>query len=129
MEIRAFVQETQRHRLSVGAKARFIPDDLFRRSIEAHIVEISEAGESAITLPYFQSRFGGDIAVEESSDGTGTMTPVEAIYQVRFFVDEEDATAVDKALRGAIHVEAKAESFGYRAFQQIAKVFLRELGV
>lgn len=70
-----------------------------------------------------------DIAVEPSSDNQDKMKPVEAVYQVRFLVEEEVAPIVDKALRGTIHVDAAAESFGIRAFRQIAKVFLRELGL
>lgn len=129
MEVRAFVSETDRHRLQIGAAARFVPEDLFRPSIRAVIVEISEAGENEIVLPYFQSIYGGGIAVEDSGDNTGKMKPIEAVYQVRFFVDEGAATVVDNALRGTIHVDATAESFGTRAFRQIAKVFLRELGL
>lgn len=129
MEIRAFVTETDRHRLKVGAPARFVPQDLFRQSIKASIAEISEAGESEVILPYFQSVYGGAIAVEESGDGKGKMIPVEAIYQVRFVIAKDEEIVTDKALTGTIHVDAKAESLGFRAFRQIAKVFLRELGM
>lgn len=129
MEVRAFVGETDRHRLQIGAHARFIPEDLFRSSIKAAIVEISEAGESEVALPYFQSIYGGGIAVEDSGDNTGKMKPIEAVYQVRFLVEEGSSPVSDKALRGTIHVDAAAESFGIRAFRQIAKVFLRELGL
>ena len=129
MEVRAFVRETDRHRLQIGATARFVPEDLFRTSIKAAIVEISEAGESEIALPYFQSIYGGGIAVEESEDNTGKMKPIEAVYQVRFLVGEGGTPISDKVLRGTVHVDAAAESFGVRAFRQIAKVFLRELGL
>lgn len=129
MEIRAFVSETDRHRLKIGAAARFVPQDLFRPSIDAFVTEISEAGEQEVTTSYFQSVYGGAIAVEESGDGRGKLIPVEAIYQVRFFIDDGESLITDKALTGTIHVEAKAESLGFRAFRQIAKVFLRELGM
>ncbi len=129
MEVRAFVRETDRHRLKIGAEARFVPEDLFRSSIKAAIVEVSEAGESEIALPYFQSIYGGGIAVEQGEDNTGKMKPIEAVYQVRFLVEEGGSPVSDKALRGTIHVDAVAESFGIRAFRQIAKVFLRELGL
>ena len=80
-------------------------------------------------MPYFQSIYGGGIAVEDSGDNTGKMKPIEAVYQVRFLVEEGSSPVSDKALRGTIHVDAAAESFGIRAFRQIAKVFLRELGL
>jgi len=115
--------------LQIGAAARFVPEDLFRSSINASIVEISEAGESEIALPYFQSIYGGGIAVEESENNKGKMKPIEAVYQVRFLVEEGGRPITDKALRGTIHVVATAESFGIRGFRQIAKVFLRELGL
>ena len=57
------------------------------------------------------------------------MKPIEAVYQVRFLVEEGSAPISDNVLRGTIHVDAAAESFGIRAFRQIAKVFLRELGL
>ena len=63
------------------------------------------------------------------SDNQNKMKPVEAVYQVRFLVEEKVAPIVDKVLRGTIHVDATAESFGTRIFRQIAKVFLRELGL
>ncbi|MEP3233679.1 MAG: HlyD family efflux transporter periplasmic adaptor subunit [Hyphomicrobiales bacterium] len=129
MEVRAFVSETDRHRLQIGAAARFVPEDLFRSSINASIVETSEAGEREVALPYFQSTYGGGIAVEESEDNLGQMKPIEAVYQVRFLVEEGGLLITDNALRGTIHVVATAESFGIRAFRQIAKVFLRELGL
>lgn len=129
MEVRAFVSETDRHRLQIGAAALFVPEDLFRPSIKATIVEISEAAESEIALPYLQSIYGGGIAVEKSEDNTGKAKSIEAVYQVRLLVDEGSLPVTDNALRGTVHVDAIAESYGVRAFRQIAKVLLRELGL
>jgi len=111
--------------LQVGQFARFIPDDAERPSLAARIEEIRDSDESSFTVPYLASLYGGDVPVRE--DANRKLKPETSVYRVTLHLVELPPRW-NQAVRGAVLVEGPRISFAQRAWEQTARIFIRESG-
>lgn len=111
--------------LGVGQPARFIPSDLTRPSIEAHVAEITEVDEQDFDVPYLASIYGGDVPVRK--DDKGRLRPDVSVYRVRLQVDQTSQD-IDQAVAGHVHIEGQPSSLARRAWDHVVAVAIRESG-
>jgi len=124
-ELHALVEETKVQYLQVGQYARFIPDDAERPSLAARIEEIRDSDESSFTVPYLASLYGGDVPVHE--DANRRLKPETSVYRVTLHLIESPPRW-NQAVRGTVLVEGPRISFAQRAWEQSARIFIRESG-
>jgi putative peptide zinc metalloprotease protein len=124
-ELHALVEETNVMYLQVGQFARFIPDDAERPSLAARVEEIRDSDESSFTVPYLASLYGGDVPVRE--DANRRLKPETSVYRVTLHLTES-RPRWNQAVRGTVIVEGPRISFAQRAWEQSARVFIRESG-
>jgi putative peptide zinc metalloprotease protein len=124
-ELHALVEETNVMYLQVGQFAQFIPDDAERPSLAARVEEIRDSDESSFTVPYLASLYGGDVPVRE--DANRRLKPETSVYRVTLHLTES-RPRWNQAVRGTVIVEGPRISFAQRAWEQSARVFIRESG-
>ncbi len=124
-ELHALVEETNVMYLQVGQFARFIPDDAERPSLAARVEEIRDSDESSFTVPYLASLYGGDVPVRE--DANRKLKPETSVYRVTLHLVELPPRW-NQAVRGTVLVEGPRISFAQRAWEQTARIFIRESG-
>ena len=124
-ELHALVEETNVMYLQVGQFARFIPDDAERPSLAARVEEIRDSDESSFTVPYLASLYGGDVPVRE--DANRKLKPETSVYRVTLHLVELPPRW-NQAVRGTVLVEGPRISFAQRAWEQSARIFIRESG-
>jgi putative peptide zinc metalloprotease protein len=124
-ELHALVEETMVKHLQVGQSARFIPEDAERPSLTARIDEIRDIDEHSFTVPYLASLYGGDVPVRE--DATRRLKPETSVYRVTLrLVDSPPRW--NQAVRGTVLVKGPRISFAQRAWEQSARILIRESG-
>ena len=111
--------------VEVGQSARFIPLDLTRPSIEAHVTEIAEVDEREFAVPYLASIYGGDVPVRK--DDKGRLRPEVSVYRVLLQVDQTDEP-VQQAVVGHVQIEGQSSSLARRAWDRTVAVLIRESG-
>ena len=126
VEIRGYVGEDDRVRLSAGASGVFVPDDPALPTAEVQLSEIGEFGVASIDIPYLASTNGGPIEIDPEE--TETLKPADARFAVTADPHALDATD-GKAVRGLLKVEGVKESIAARAARQVMRVLIREAGV
>jgi putative peptide zinc metalloprotease protein len=119
------VEETKVKYLQVGQSARFIPDDAERPSLAARVEEIRDIDESSFTVPYLLSVYGGDVPVRE--DANRKLKPETSVYRVTLHLIESPPRW-NQAVRGTVLVKGPRISFAQRAWEQTARIFIRESG-
>jgi putative peptide zinc metalloprotease protein len=124
-ELHALVEETKVKYLQVGQSARFIPDDAERPSLAARVEEIRDIDESSFTVPYLLSVYGGDVPVRE--DANRRLKPETSVYRVTLHL-VESPPRWNQAVRGTVLVKGPRISFAQRAWEQTARIFIRESG-
>jgi putative peptide zinc metalloprotease protein len=125
-ELHALVEESMVKYLQVGQAARFIPDSPERPSLPARIQEIRDVDESSFTVPYLASSYGGAVPVH--ADTTGRLKPEISVYRVTLRLTGP-SPQWSQAVRGTVLVEGPRISFARRAWEQSARVLIRESGV
>ena len=124
-ELHALAPETDVGYLRVGQSARFIPEGSDRSSVEAQIVEIRDIDENSFTVPYLLSVYGGEVPVRE--DANHRMKPDTSVYRVTLHL-VGSPPQWNQAVRGTVLVKGPRISFAQRAWEQTARIFIRESG-
>ena len=124
-ELHALAPETDVGYLHTGQAARFIPQSPERSSVEAQVVEIRDIDESSFTVPYLLSVYGGDVPVRE--DANHRLKPETSVYRVTLRL-VESPPQWNQAVRGTVLVRGPRISFAQRAWEQTARIFIRESG-
>lgn len=124
-EIESFVSVDELVYVEVGQRARFIPLDLTRPSIEAHVEEIAEVDEREFMVSYLASVYGGDVPVRK--DDKGRLTPEVSVYRVRLSLDEA-VTFPDQIIAGHVQIEGQPSSMAMRTWNRTVAVLIRESG-
>jgi putative peptide zinc metalloprotease protein len=125
-ELHALAPETDVGYLRSGQPARFIPEGAERPSVNAQVVEIRAIDESSFTVPYLASLYGGQVAVRV--DANRRLRPETSVYRVTMRL-VEPPPRWNQAVRGTVLVEGPRISFAQRAWEQTARIFIRESGV
>lgn len=124
-ELHALAPETDVGYLRVGQSARFIPQGPDRSSLEAQVAEIRNIDEHSFTVPYLLSVYGGDVPVRE--DANHRWKPDTSVYRVTLRL-VESPPRWNQAVRGTVLVKGPRISFARRAWEQSARIFIRESG-
>ena len=124
-ELHALALETDVGYLRVGQSARFIPQGSDRPSVEAQVAEIRDIDERSFTVPYLLSAYGGEVPVRE--DANHRWKPDTSVYRVRLRL-VESPPRWNQAVRGTVLVKGPRISFAQRAWEQTARIFIRESG-
>lgn len=124
-ELHALVSEIDVGYLHAGQLARFIPQGPERPSLEAQVGEIRDNDESSFTVPYLLSVYGGDVPVRE--DATHRLKPETSVYRVTLHLVGL-SPRWNQAVRGTVLVKGPRISFAQRAWEQSARIFIRESG-
>lgn len=125
VEIEGLVPVDELVYVAVGQPAWFIPLDLTRQAIEAHVTEIAEVDEREFTVPYLASIYGGDVPVRKYDKGR--LRPEVSVYRVRLQV-EETGSPVEQAIVGHVQIQGQMSSLAKRAWDQTVAVLIRESG-
>jgi putative peptide zinc metalloprotease protein len=120
------VSEADLSRINTQASAKFIPDNPQLKSIWAYVQDIEFSNLKVLDVPVLASIYGGKIPVQY--DEKQQLVPDKSVYRVRLTVSPVEKIAVDKIIRGVVHIEGKAESFIERAYKIVVSVFIRESG-
>jgi len=123
-QIEAFLAEDHLKQIQPGAEAKFYPGQLDWPSMSCRIVRIDNA--AALQLPpVFTSRYNGSVAVRgNNKDG---LVPETSVYRV-WLQPAEAGLAVNRAIKGNVLIEGKAESIASSLWRQVAAVLIRESG-
>ncbi|MUM78522.1 HlyD family efflux transporter periplasmic adaptor subunit [Pseudodesulfovibrio sp. F-1] len=132
----AYVDEREMHRLQVGRRARFVPEDTEQAVVEMEVAHIdSMASRHLSAVPELASQNGGAIAAVRAPErvasalgaGSDAWVPELAVYKVLLRpVPGREADL--RVVRGTVLISAEKKSL-FRQFQQYAlAVFLRETG-
>jgi len=124
-ELHALASEIDVSYLHAGQSARFIPQGPERPSLEAQVGEIRDNDESSFTVPYLLSVYGGDVPVRE--DATHRLKPETSVYRVTLHLVGLPPRW-NQAVRGTVLVKGPRISFAQRAWEQTARIFIRESG-
>lgn len=124
-EIESFVPVDELAYVEIGQPARFIPLDLTRPSIGAHVTQVAEVDEREFMVPYLASVYGGDVPVRK--DEKGRLKPEISVYRVRLSLDDR-AIAPEQILPGYVQIEGQPSSVAKRAWDQVVATVVRESG-
>ena len=124
-ELHALALETDVGYLRVGQSARFIPQGPERPSLEAQVAEIRDIDERSFTVPYLLSVYGGEVPVRE--DANHRWKPDTSVYRVTLHL-VGSPPQWNQAVRGTVLVKGPRISFAQRAWEQTARIFIRESG-
>lgn len=120
--MRGYLFSEYTERLSVGAKAVFIPDEIELKKMRGTVSRIASANSQRISLPVLTSRFGGAIAVSETQDD---LDPLQTWYGIVIEPDARSEAPV-RVVRGQIHAKGKPESLALRIWRRLAHILIRE---
>lgn len=124
-EIESFVPVDELAYVAVGQPARFVPLDLTRPSVGAHVTQIAEVDEREFMVPYLASVYGGDVPVRK--DEKGRLKPEVSVYRVRLSLDD-GVKDPGQILPGHVQIEGQSSSIAKRAWDQVAATLVRESG-
>ncbi len=106
-----------------GPSARCIPDDAARPSLTARVEESRDVDDSRFTDPSRASLSGGEGPVRE--DANRKLTSEPSVYRVtRHLI--ESAPRWNQAVRGTVLVQGPRISVAQRAWEQSARIVMRE---
>lgn len=125
VELRGYAEEGDLKRLALGARGRFLPDDVSRRSFGVELVAIAPAAVEMLDLPILASIHDGPVqVVPERSDKA--LKPLASLFPV--VLVPQAAVAEGQAVRGMVRLEGLAESMALRLARRIFGVLIRESG-
>lgn len=120
-----YVDEDAVHRITIGARGRFFPDDIDVRPIPVTVEDVDRTALSELYLPYAASVYGGQVPVRQAEN---RLIPERAIFRVRLAPIEKVTSPVTE-LRGVAHIYTAPVSLLDGVWRAVAVVFLRESGV
>lgn len=122
----AYVEEKDLPRLSVGAKARFIPDASEYGAFSCRVAEIDRVNLSPLDDLSLASSHGGPIPT--SSDQRHDAIPLSPRFRVRLDTCSP-AIVPPIRLRGVAHLRAARQSPAVEMLGYLRAVFIRESGL
>lgn len=122
-QIEAYVAEADLPRITVGARANFIPDG-GHASIPATLAAIDRVAAKSLSEPALAVPFGGTIPARFDSKA---LVPDTALYRVRLKPDGPDPVMVP--LRGQVHMDGERRSLLGHALRTMAATLIREWGM
>ncbi|MDP1772661.1 MAG: HlyD family efflux transporter periplasmic adaptor subunit [Methylobacter sp.] len=122
--IEAFLAEDHLGQIQPGAEADFYPEQMDWSSIPCRIVRIDNA--AALQLPpVFTSRYSGSIAIR--GNNKEVLVPETSVYRV-WLQPLQTGEPINRAIKGNVLIDGKAESIASSLWRQVAAVFIRESG-
>jgi putative peptide zinc metalloprotease protein len=119
---RGLVDDGDLERLTLGAKATFIPEDLSHPARPVRLARIAPASNSRLFDPFLAEKHGGHVlATEEHGEFMLRHGGIDAAF-------DADGPAPRQVQRGIIRVSAAATSPAMLMWNQIARVLIREQG-
>ncbi|MEQ1716566.1 MAG: HlyD family efflux transporter periplasmic adaptor subunit, partial [Hyphomicrobium sp.] len=118
---RGYVSEDDVWRLREGGQVTFIAEDPLIGRRTGKLVEVVQSGIRIVDLPYLSSVFGG--AVPSDRSGEQEIHPRSGRHAVRVAID---GAAVERVIRGTLHLDAKPESIAAAMWRRILQVLVRE---
>lgn len=125
MQAVALVPEAAVARLTPGAAARFVPEDLSLPAVPLVLSSIAGTATRQLDLPELASTQGGPIAARALPDGT--LVADGAVYRL-VLTPADGHRLPDRAVRGEVVLDAEAESMVARAWRTALGVLIRETG-
>ncbi|TWB63874.1 HlyD family efflux transporter periplasmic adaptor subunit [Nitrospirillum viridazoti] len=120
--IEAYVREADLHRVAVGDRGRFRPDQTVTSAVDGHIQDIDDTSTRVLTRRYLASTYGGDIAARE--DSQHQLVPEESMYRVLIAPAKDTAPA--SLERGRVTLEGVRESLLGSLWRRTVAILLRE---
>ncbi|TWB29632.1 HlyD family efflux transporter periplasmic adaptor subunit [Nitrospirillum bahiense] len=120
--IEAYVREADLHRVAVGDRGRFRPDQTVTSAVDGRIQDIDDTSTRVLTRRYLASTYGGDIAARE--DSQHQLVPEESLYRVLIAPAKDTAPA--SLERGRVTLEGARESLLGSLWRRTVAILLRE---
>lgn len=120
-QIHGYVSEHEVWRIAEGSDATFVPEDPLLARRHGHVTNLVQTGMRTLELPYLASIYGGAVASDRSPDGEIKPRSGRHLISVRV-----EGAAVDRAVRGTLHISGKPESIAARIWQRVLQVLVRE---
>lgn len=125
LSVEAFVRETDRERLQLGAQAWFLPEDPSRNRLRLEIVDIEQTAVRQLSsAPELASVYQGSLASQ--LDQQQRPIPEQALYRIHLRALDPLATTQLIALRGTASMQGEARSLLLQAWRQVLAVLIRE---
>jgi putative peptide zinc metalloprotease protein len=124
--VRGYLAEQDVHRVSSGARGRFVPDTSDAPSYDVSIIDVATAAAATLDILEVSSTYGGAIAT--TSDRHSGQVSSVGQYGVRARVVHGGEQVAKQRLRGVIVFSATAESLALRGMRHVARVLIRESG-
>jgi len=125
LKITGMLSEQHVARVELNDQASFYADNAQIAPIRAAVTDIEDINMRHIDQLYFNSIYGGDVAVTQ--DAEGNYVPEIGVYRITLIpVDGE--YRFDYVLKGVLHVEGEAKSLLSRMINFVSKVVIRESG-
>ena len=125
VEIRGYAEEPDLRRLEIGARGRFLPDDVTRNSIDVALAAVGPTAVEALDLPMLASTYEGPVQVIPDRSEKG-LKPMLSLYSVTLTPSEDFMP--EKEVRGQVRLEGLAESMAARVLRRVFGVLIRESG-
>lgn len=125
-EVTAYLEESQLHRVRVGALATFYSNNDELSQKQAKVMGISATSVSSIEHPEVTSIFGGSIAVYAAGDNN--YHPQSGIYKI-ILQTETYKESLPWRIVGQVNIETPAQSPFSHFWRYAASVFIRESGM
>lgn len=122
--IEAWVEEAVLRRVAPGQRASFVPEDPGAPRVAARILAVDGAAARLLPDAELSSQHGGNIATRAGQNNTAI--PELPVYRV--LLAPLEPVSPRQVMRGAVLVQAEAESFALRVWRQALGVLLRESG-
>jgi putative peptide zinc metalloprotease protein len=119
---RGVVGDTDLARITVGNSSRFVADDSSIPILPLRLTTIATAGNGRLSEPVLAEKFGGPVQADEKN---GELIHRQGWVDVHF---DADVAAPTQAVRGVVVASASGVSPLRLAFNQIARVLVREQG-
>ena len=123
---RAWLEERDRHRVTVGSAARFYPEEPLQPPIPLRVTALDPQALPVLEWTYAASLFDGAIPVRRDRDGR--LIPTQALYRVTLAPRAPLPFDPGRVLRGTVHLQGERESLARRIRQAVAAVWIRETG-
>ncbi len=123
--IRGYAEELSLDRFTTASVGKFVPNDVTRASIPVSVKSISEAALHNIERPELLETHGGPIKVDQIPDGEPSLT--RPLYLVELTATQQTGTP-NQIVPGIVAVEGGTQSIAHKAWLNIGKVLIREVG-
>ena len=125
--IEAYVAEQDLDRISLGAKAKFLPDALELPELMARVVEIGQTDIAHLQDRMVASIYGGGVAVQPDPLND-TLIVERPVYKVILEVEDEGVHPPPSRIRGTAVIDGRSESYAGRFWNNFLGLLIRESG-